>query len=82
MKQGRSASGAYVEFPMATPRADERVRVTHVETPRWHTTPTLRIQKVNARGYVFPGPEFPVEQAITMITAMALLIDGATKPKV
>lgn len=79
VKTGRSASGRYIEFAMATMARDEKVRITLVETPRWFNGQTIRIQKVNARGYIFPGPEFPASQVLMLLGAMATLLTEEEK---
>jgi hypothetical protein len=79
MKTGISASGQFIEFPMSTERADEKVRVTLVNVPRWHATPTIRIQKRDAKGYLYKGPEFPLADALPLMGAIATLV-AAKKP--
>lgn len=74
MIEGINHSGdPYFEFWMSTVKADERIRITLVRDPKWGTKRVIHIQKRDAKGHLFKGPQFPVDQALLMMTAIGML---------
>lgn len=71
MVKGTDKGGReYAEFEMF----GEWVRATYLPDPEWAGEPTIRINMVDHKGRVLPGPEFPTRQVIDLLRALFAVV--------